>query len=63
MDQFIQGYICAVCNLIRMNGGVDSTVKELYNSGISKYTLLELAMLGVPYSDLNTLESYYRDLI
>ena len=59
--QFIQGYVCAVCALINMDG-VNTYCKELFRMGVGNYTINQLREMFVDEGDLQTLEQYWNDL-
>jgi hypothetical protein len=37
-DKFVQGYICAVCCMINMDGMVETRTKEMYRAGVGQLT-------------------------
>jgi len=59
--QFMQGYVCAVCALINMDG-VNTYCKELFRMGVGNYTINQLREMFVDEGDLQTLEQYWNDL-
>lgn len=61
-DRFVQGYVCAVANLIRLNDEVNTQTRELFRDGVGKVSLLELKQMGVDESDLAQLKKYYNEL-
>ena len=61
-DRFVQGYICAVCCMIEMNGEVDTRTKEMYRAGIGQLTLGALKNRGVEEYDLEILQKFWNEL-
>ncbi len=61
-DRFIQGYICAVCALIYMEGHITTAISELFRAGVGQMTLKALGQVGVPKQDLDTLKEHWNDL-
>lgn len=59
---FIQGFACSVATLIKINGGVDSTSRELYRTGLGQLTLEALQDRGVDESDLKVFEEFWMEL-
>jgi len=57
-----QGYVCAVATLINLNGGVDTTTKELFHAGIGSTSLSQLKRQGVDESDLAVLKKFWKEL-
>lgn len=61
-DSFIQGYVCAVCNLIRKDGLVNTEARELFREGVGKLSLADLKRHGVDDYDLTLLRIYWNDI-
>lgn len=61
-DKFIQGYVCAVCCLIELDGGVETRTKEVYRAGVGQLTIGALKKRGVDENDLNKLQDYWIEL-
>jgi len=61
-DRFIQGYVCACCCMIEMDGGVETRTREMYSAGVGQLTLSALKKRGVDEYDLNILEKYWYEL-
>jgi hypothetical protein len=61
-DRFIQGYICACCCMIEMDGMIETRTREMYRQGAGNNSLDELKKLGVPENDLLILEKHWEEL-
>jgi hypothetical protein len=60
--KFTQGYVCAICDLIRIDGGVQTGTKEMFGNSIGNKTLKDLKNLGVDSHDLTLLRKYWKKL-
>lgn len=58
---FAQGYIAAMCNIIRANCGCDADTREAWNAGGYRYS--ELKKLGIGESDMAILKQYKKEVI
>ena len=61
-EKFIQGYVCAVCVMIKLDGMVETRTREMYRAGIGQLTLTALKERRVDKNDLETLEEFWHDL-
>lgn len=61
-DFFIQGYVCACCCMIQMDGMVETRTKEMYRQGVGKMSLDELKKIGVNEIDLEILKKHWETL-
>ena len=61
-DRFIEGFLCAVCALLRMEGKVTHPINELYNSSCAHLTIPDLKRKGIPESDLELLLEFSHEL-
>lgn len=57
---FVQGYACCLAALIRMEGGVTATVRELFKAGIG--SVENAGQAGVDAADLETLQAHQTSL-
>ncbi len=61
-DRWVQGYVCAVCALIQMDGQVETPTLELFRSGVGKNTIKQLKSMGVDDFDLKILRKHWKEL-
>ncbi len=61
-DRWIQGFACAVCIMIDLDGMVETRTKEMYKAGIGQLTLSALEKRGVDKNDILKLSEYWNDL-
>lgn len=61
-DRFIQGYVCAVCCMIELDGEVGTRTREMYSAGIGQLTYSALKKRGVDEYDLNILQEHWLEL-
>lgn len=54
-NEFLRGYICAVVNLIKIEGEVTTQVKELFKAGIGEFSYVKLKGIDIPDYDMHTL--------
>jgi len=61
-DRFMQGYVCALCVLLQMEGCVSTEISELFGSGVGNMSLKQLKEAGIDKSDLDILEKHWTYL-
>lgn len=61
-DKWTQGFICAVCVLIQMEGCVNTQIMELYKVGSSNKSIKQLELIGIDVSDLDVIKRYWNQL-
>ncbi len=59
---FLQGYVCALTVIIRMDEQVSTSTKELFDMGVGKLTLAALRDRGIEEGDLDILREYWHEL-
>lgn len=60
--RWTQGYICAVCCLINLDGQVETQTREMFVAGVGNQTLKSLESAGVDEQDLKTLKKHWKEL-
>ena len=61
-DRWMQGFVCAVCIMIKLDGMVETRTREMYKAGVGQLTLTALKERRVDKNDLETLEEFWSDL-
>lgn len=61
-SKFVQGYMCAICNIINMEGIVQTPIREAYRACVGDHTIKELQEYGVDESDIETIKKYWNQL-
>ena len=61
-NEFLRGYLTAVCALIRMDGIVSTQAAELFNGGVGNMSIYDLRKQVVDESDIETIEKHYEEL-
>lgn len=61
-NPFLQGYICAICDLLRMEREVTTQIKELFDGGVGNKSQYYLRMAGIDYSDILILKKHWKQL-
>lgn len=62
ISEFAKGYLCAVCSLIKKNGGVDTTTRELFRELGIPFNLDLWVNSCVDKDDIETLIQYANEL-
>lgn len=62
VNEFLIGYLTAVCALIRMEGLVNSRSRELFNSGVGNMSVYDLRKKGVDESDIEIIIEHSIEL-
>lgn len=60
--RWTQGYVCAVCTLIQLDGQVETGTREMYSAGVGKDSLKQLKAKGVDSHDLEVLKKHWKEL-
>lgn len=61
-DKWMQGFACAVCVMIKLDGMVETRTREMFRAGVGQLTLTALEKRGVDKSDIEILEEFWSDL-
>jgi hypothetical protein len=61
-DRWMQGFVCAVCIMIELDGMVETRTREMYRAGVGQLTLSSLEKRGVDKNDLLKLEEFWYEL-
>lgn len=61
-DRWMQGFVCAVCIMIELDGMVETRTREMYKVGVGQLTLSALEKRGVDKNDLSKLEEFWYEL-
>lgn len=60
-NEWLQGFICCICIMIRLDGMVETRTRESFKSGVGNTTLEELKDSIDPY-DFDILTEHWDDL-
>jgi len=60
---FQQGYACAVCALIQMDGQVETGTRELFSAGLGEYNIKKFRKWGIDEFDISILKKHRKELI
>lgn len=61
-NEFLRGYICAVCALVRMEGLVTTQAKDLFKAGLGSYNYAKLREIDMPDYDLELIYKHRDEL-
>lgn len=61
-NDFIRGYVCAVANILRLEGVVQTPTKETFRAGVGNATIKDLLHMGVDESDLEIIIEHRKEL-
>ncbi len=61
-NAFMQGYACAVANLIYSNNGVETDARELFKAGFGEYNLKQFRKWGIEEFEIQQFKKYRKQL-
>lgn len=61
-DRFMQGYVCALATLLKMEGYVSTEIRELFSAGIGNMNLKQLKEAGTDEHDIQVLSEHWSNL-
>lgn len=61
-DKWVQGFVCAVCIMIKLDGLVNTMTRETFRAGIGSMQPAQLEKIGVDESDLDIIKNNWAAL-
>lgn len=59
---FMKGYVCAIATLLRIDGVVQASTRELFSAGVGNITIKGLEEIGIDQYDLEILQEHWVSL-